>query len=126
MGLYGTKEKYTHGAIRNAEMAKIYYPGWVCRYYVTSDVPHEVISQLEALGAEIFKIPRRRLFQACSGDSLLLVMRQWTVTSSETSTPGQTVATGWRWRRIQSDYPVHIERDHVNHCIPMNGGMWGG
>jgi hypothetical protein len=27
---------------------------------------------------------------------------------------------------IESKYPVHIVRDHVNHCIVMNGGMWGG
>jgi hypothetical protein len=26
---------------------------------------------------------------------------------------------------IESKLPVHILRDHVNHCIPMNGGMWG-
>lgn len=27
---------------------------------------------------------------------------------------------------IRSGYAVHIQRDHVNHCIVMNGGMWGG
>jgi hypothetical protein len=27
---------------------------------------------------------------------------------------------------IQSKAAVHILRDHVNHCITMNGGMWGG
>jgi len=27
---------------------------------------------------------------------------------------------------ITSKYPIHIVRDHVNHCIVMNGGMWGG
>lgn len=27
---------------------------------------------------------------------------------------------------IRSGYPFHIMRDHVNHCIVMNGGMWGG
>ena len=27
---------------------------------------------------------------------------------------------------ILSKRPIHIVRDHVNHCIPMNGGMWGG
>lgn len=27
---------------------------------------------------------------------------------------------------IESQYPAHIVRDHVNHCIVMNGGMWGG
>ena len=26
---------------------------------------------------------------------------------------------------IESKLPVHILRDHVNHCIVMNGGMWG-
>ena len=26
---------------------------------------------------------------------------------------------------IDSGVSVHILRDHVNHCIPMNGGMWG-
>ena len=28
-GLYGAKEKYTLGAIHNAELAKVYFPGWV-------------------------------------------------------------------------------------------------
>jgi hypothetical protein len=28
------------------------------------------------------------------------------------------------WIRLK--YPVHIMRDHVNHCLVMNGGMWGG
>jgi hypothetical protein len=27
---------------------------------------------------------------------------------------------------IDSKYKIHILRDHVNHCIVMNGGMWGG
>lgn len=27
---------------------------------------------------------------------------------------------------IESKYKIHILRDHVNHCLVMNGGMWGG
>jgi hypothetical protein len=27
---------------------------------------------------------------------------------------------------IESKYAIHIMRDHVNHCLVMNGGMWGG
>ena len=57
-GLYGAKEKYTVGAIRNAELTTKYFPGWVCRYYVTSDVPPEVILTLKKLGAEIENIPK--------------------------------------------------------------------
>jgi hypothetical protein len=56
-GLYGTLPKYTRGAIRNAELAKVYFPGWVCRFYVTSDVPGAVVANLRELGAEIEHIP---------------------------------------------------------------------
>ncbi len=128
MGLYGTKEKYTHGAIRNAEMAKIYFPGWVCRYYVTSDVPHAVIAQLEALGAEIFKIPVGEgyisgmfwRFLVASDESVdRYIVRD---VDSRPNSRDRLAVEEW----IQSTYPVHIMRDHVNHCIPMNGGMWGG
>lgn len=44
-GLYGNKEKYTTGAIHNAELVSTYFPGWIARYYVTSDVPEPVISR---------------------------------------------------------------------------------
>ena len=56
-GLYGNKPKYINGAIRNAELSHIYFPGWVCRYYVTSDVPTEVLDKLKALDSEIEVIP---------------------------------------------------------------------
>lgn len=56
-GLYGSKPKYTQGAIRNAELAASYFPGWICRYYVTSDVPEQIIQRLKDLGAEIESIP---------------------------------------------------------------------
>jgi hypothetical protein len=56
-GLYGAKHKYTTGAIRNAEMAETYFPGWVCRYYHTSDVPQEVLTKLKELGSELVPIP---------------------------------------------------------------------
>ena len=31
--LYGSDRKYTYGAIKNVELAKLYYPGWICRFY---------------------------------------------------------------------------------------------
>jgi hypothetical protein len=49
-GLYGDKLKYTNGAIKNVILSKIYYPGWVCRFYVTEDVPLDVITKLKQLG----------------------------------------------------------------------------
>ena len=39
------------------ELSKIYFPGWICRFYVASDVPNEIIEKLKSLGAEIENIP---------------------------------------------------------------------
>lgn len=56
-GLYGTLPKYIQGAVRNAELASVYFPGWVCRFYVTSDVPRPIVARLKELQAEIEHIP---------------------------------------------------------------------
>ncbi|EKU21413.1 tetratricopeptide repeat domain protein [Nannochloropsis gaditana CCMP526] len=52
-GLYGNDSKYTIGAIRNAELAPLYFPGWIARFYVDSSVPRDVLKRLKELGAEI-------------------------------------------------------------------------
>ena len=56
-GLYGSNLKYTKGAVENVELAKIYYPGWTCRFYVNSDTPKDIVDQLTAKGAEVKEIP---------------------------------------------------------------------
>lgn len=54
--LYGTgKTRYTVGAIENAKLVKTYFPGWVCRYYITGTVDDVVLDELKSLGAEIIK-----------------------------------------------------------------------
>jgi hypothetical protein len=44
--LYGNRCEYTIGAICNAELAKIIYPGWICRFYYGDSVPKEIIEEL--------------------------------------------------------------------------------
>lgn len=127
-GLYGSKPKYTIGAVRNAELAKVYFPGWVCRFYVTSDVPKDILAQLTALGAEIRDIPSGMGYTSgmfwrfmVAGDPTVdrYIIRD---TDSRLNARDRIAVEEW----IQSKYPIHILRDHVNHCIVMNGGMWGG
>ena len=55
--LYGTNEKYIHGALHNVELALVYFPGWVCRFYVNSDVPIDALNALKRLGAEVENVP---------------------------------------------------------------------
>jgi hypothetical protein len=55
--LYGKKPKYNIGAIYNVEMAKVYFPGWKCRFYVADDAMKLTVNILKELGAEIEYIP---------------------------------------------------------------------
>jgi hypothetical protein len=57
-GLYGTREKYTVGAVHNALLVGKYFPGWICRFYVTSDVPEETLQALKDAGSEIENVPK--------------------------------------------------------------------
>jgi len=50
--LWGDDPKYCVGAIRNAELAKKIYPGWICRFYMSWDLTDgdcEFVRTLNAL-----------------------------------------------------------------------------
>lgn len=127
-GLYGSKPKYMEGAIKNADLAKTYFPGWICRFYVSSDVPEEIVSKLKALGAEIESVPNGMGYVSgmfwrfmIAGDNTVdrYIIRD---VDSRLNSRDRFAVEEW----IKSGYAIHILRDHVNHCLPINGGMWGG
>mmetsp|Transcript_28150 Transcript_28150/g.38699 ORF Transcript_28150/g.38699 Transcript_28150/m.38699 type:complete len:560 (-) Transcript_28150:12-1691(-) len=127
-GLYGSNPKYTVGAVKNAKLAKIYYPGWIPRYYVTSDVPASVIDELKELGAEIERIPGGKGYSSGMFWRFMVAsdptVDRYIVRDTDSRLNARERIAVEEW--IESKYPVHIMRDHVNHCIVMNGGMWGG
>eukprot|EP01038_Epipyxis_sp_PR26KG_P011457 gene11457-15349_t len=127
-GLYGSKPKYTTGAIKNVVLQKIYFPGWICRFYVTNDVPQDVIEQLKSLGAEIESIPSGMGYTSGMFWRFLVAIDptvdRYIVRDSDSRLNARDRMAVEEW--IDSKYPIHILRDHVNHCIVMNGGMWGG
>jgi len=126
-GLYGSTEKYTVGAIRNTELAKIYFPGWTCRFYCTSDVPKEVIEKLTQNGAEIVSIPDGEGYISGMFWRFLVAVDakvdRFIVRDVDSRLNSREAMAVHEW--IESGYAVHLMRDHVNHCHEMNGGMWG-
>ena len=44
--MWGDNPRYTEGAIRNAELAKVVYPDWICRFYVGNCVPIDIMNRL--------------------------------------------------------------------------------
>jgi hypothetical protein len=127
-GLYGGKAKYTLGAIHNVQLAKLYFPGWICRFYITEDVPLDVRGNLTSLGAEIESIPTGMGYTSGMFWRFMVAsdptVDRYIVRDTDSRLNARDAIAVQEW--IISKYPVHILRDHVNHCIVMNGGMWGG
>lgn len=127
-GLYGADPKYTQGAVRNAELRDTFFPGWVCRFYVTDDVPLDVLARLKELGAEVLSVPQGqgraagmffRFLVAADPSVDRFVVRD---VDSRLNARDRLAVQDW----VDSGAPSHVMRDHVNHCsAPMNGGMWG-
>lgn len=126
-GLYGSNPKYTQGAIRNVELAKVYFPGWVCRFYVAQDVPEDVKTALVGLGAELQDIPLGKGYASGMFWRFLVAsdptVDRFIIRDADSRLNSRERLAVEEW--IDSQFPVHVMRDHVNHCLPMNGGMWG-
>ncbi len=126
-GLYGTNQKYTTGAIRNTELSKIYFPGWTCRFYCTSDVPESVQNKLRENGAEVIAIPDGSGYVSGMFWRFLVAVDpkvdRFIIRDVDSRLNSRDAMAVHEW--IESGYDVHIMRDHVNHCHEINGGMWG-
>jgi protein O-GlcNAc transferase len=126
--LWGSDPKYTVGAIKNAELAKIIYPEWHCIFYVnTISVPNSIIQELKS-------IPETTVIEKIDNDSWtnmfwrLEVFRDDSIdvcvfrdTDSRLNHREKSAVDAW----LQSDKTFHIMRDHPHHGFPILGGMWG-
>tara|TARA_A100000164_G_C21861633_1_gene750395 strand:- start:487 stop:1167 length:681 start_codon:yes stop_codon:yes gene_type:complete len=125
--LWGDDPKYTIGAIKNAELAKTVYPGWVPRFYCAKNsVPENIINRLKELNSEI-------IFKDSKGDWTSTVWRFEAIadldvdimisrdTDSRLSYREKLAVDKW----LESDKMFHIMRDHPAHAIEILAGMWG-
>ena len=125
--LWGANPKYTVGAVKNAALAKEIYPGWTCRFYVSKDVPEDIIAQLKSYdNTEVFVMNEPadhtamfwRFYPMCDGLVDVMISRD---TDSRLSAREKAAVDEW----LASGLPLHIMRDHSWHVSLMMGGMWG-
>jgi hypothetical protein len=125
--LWGTDPKYTVGAIRNAGLAAILYPGWVCRFYVGKSVPSEILTALKNMkNTEIIEMGEEgnwsgmfwRFYPASEEDVDVMISRDC---DSRLSLRERFAVEEW----LKSDKGFHIMRDHPWHGMEILGGMWG-
>lgn len=121
--LWGGNPKYTQGAIENIICAQRFYPGWICRFYVSSDVPNDILSQLVCEGTEVIRMDGAGWngmfwrFLAADGDDVVISRD----TDSRLGMREATAVEEW----LQGDKDFHIMRDHPYHKTEILGGMWG-
>ena len=124
--LWGDNPKYTVGAIKNALLAQIIYPEWICRFYIGNDVPQHIRNQLDDLNVEIMEMMDMgdsgwngtfwRFFAADSYD--IVICRD---TDSRLNLRERVAVDEW----LSSDKDFHIMRDHPYHNTETLAGTWG-
>lgn len=124
--LWGNNPIYTHGALKNLEMAKEIYPEWTCRFYLDKNVPEDIITKLKEGGAEVYKYMKDGDWYAMfwrflpASDPKVDVMISRDCDSRLTVREKEAVE---EW--LKSDKLFHIMRDHPYHKTEILGGMWG-
>jgi len=125
--LWGNNPKYTIGAVKNAELAMQYYPGWYCRYYIGQSVPSEIVRRLQNYQNVQIKIMQElgdwnsmfwRFLAAGDNEVEVMISRD---TDSRLGQREKDAVNNW----LQSNKSFHIMRDHPWHTSYILGGMWG-
>jgi hypothetical protein len=139
MALYGRDPTYTHGAIRNAQIVRMFYPGWTLRFYVPSGeaksellVPERILYRLQLLGAEFIYVTSTAANHIPPSLWSLLVadnksVEYFLVRSPEHRLSDRENAAVRDWLKRASYLPFHCMRDHEVHAShPIVSGLWGG
>ena len=139
MSLYGNDRRYTLGAVRNAQLLPVTFPGWRLWFYCerpTADggyrygrVPRRVLDTLVRLGAEI-------RYVSPSDDGLAPMLWRFTVVDdadvdafvvrdADSRLTERDAVVVRHWLET-TDAVFHCVRDHPSHSrYPISGGLWG-
>ena len=124
--LWGENPMYWIGALKNIELSKEYYPGWICRFYIDSNSKKELINTIKGDKIELVLVDSKDSFHG-------MFWRFWASEDPEVDIfisrdcdsrfSDREVYAIKEW--LESDKDFHIMRDHPYHTVPILGGMWG-
>lgn len=124
--LWGKESFYYDGAFENIDLVKEYYPGFISRFYCSPSMPDKYYNKYIDNGAEVIIVKDgaddwRGLFWrflACSEEDGIVLSRD---TDSRIGIIERDSVYEW----IDSGYDFHTMRCHIEHNVPILGGMWG-
>lgn len=124
--LWGDHPMYWVGALRNIELAKKYFPGWICRFYIDKNCKQELIDTIKGDNVEVVLVDSKDSFHG-------MFWRFWASEDPDVDVflsrdcdsrfSDREVSAINEW--LASDKDFHIMRDHPYHTVPILGGMWG-
>lgn len=125
--VWGADPKYIKGCFANIELAKQIYPDWQTRFYCAQDVPKDVICKIVDMGGEVVEMYYEnsaweglfwRFLPASEDNVDIFISRD---IDSRINSREAAAVNDW----LESDKDIHCMRDHVEHNVPILGGMWG-
>lgn len=124
--VYGKDPKYLVGAVKNAKLACKYFPTWKTVFYVSDQIPPDLLSELIELGGKIHlkHEPNNssgmfwRFNEAANIENERVIFRD---TDSRLTARDAVAVQAW----VESGKSLHIIRDHPMHNAPLLGGLWG-
>lgn len=139
MSLWGSQTRYTFGALRNAQLVPVHFPGWTLRIYVEKPrdddttvfppVPKRILSKLVDLGAEVIRVDVSRshippmMWRFLVADDMSVDYFIVRDSDCRVQDRDYTVVAEW----MASKTAFHCVRDHPSHAqYPILGGLWGG
>jgi len=139
MSLWGAKPRYTYGALRNAQLLPVYFPGWTLRFYIErphyddttvyAPVPPRILGKLSVMGAELVYVDADRshippmMWRFLIADDMSVDV--FIVRDSDCRLNDRDFAVVSDW--LRTDYAFHCIRDHPSHAgYSLLGGLWGG
>ena len=127
--LWGNETKYTIGAIKNADLAKDFYPDFECWFYIhTPTVPQNIIDELSKKNNVKIILKDSNLntskpmmwrFEPIINPEVEVMMSR--DTDTRILLREKLAVDEW----LNSDKLIHIMRDHPHHSYTIQGGMWG-
>jgi hypothetical protein len=125
--LWGDNPRYTEGALHNIKLAQEVYPSWICRFYLGTSTPVDIINKIkEEDNTEIVEMEEEgdwtgmfwRFYAASDPSVDVMISRDC---DSRVWHREKTAVQEW----LDGDKNFHIIRDHPYHGVKILGGMWG-
>lgn len=129
ISVWGNDQRYLGGSLQNVSLAKIFYPDWICRFYLGQSTMRNK-KFIAALGSDsiVEIVPMSEegdwsgmtwRFHAASDPTVDVMISR----DADSRLGIREAKAVEKW--VESDKMFHIMRDHPAHAVPIMGGLWG-